>query len=172
MKQFLFAFVAGVLLSAPALAVAPPKVTSISALVQLQTPLPFPYNENADPDKAVDAVLARAKAEHKRAFIDLGGNWCGDCRVLAGLMELPELKNFIAAHYVVAVVDVGRFNRNLQIPARWGMVEALKEGGAPTVLIVDPVTDSVVNAGHTGALEDVRHMTPQAIADWIAEWAK
>lgn len=172
MKRRIFALAASLLLSAPAFAVAPPKVTSISTLAQLQTPLPFPYDEKADADKAINAALAEAKAEHKRAFIDLGGNWCGDCRMLAALMNLPELKSFIAAHYVVAIVDVGRFNRNLQIPARWGMVQTLKEGGAPTVLIVDPNTNMVVNTGHTGALEDARHMTPQEIANWIAGWAE
>src|ERR1700744_2251865 len=155
----------------PAFAAKAPTVTSISMLAELSTPLPFPYDENADANKAVDAALARAKAEHKRAFIDLGGNWCGDCRVLAGLMALPEVKAFVDAHYVVVTVDVGRFNKNLQIPARWNMVDALKTGGAPTVLIVDPVTNKVVDAGHTGALEDARHMDPQSIMNWIAEWA-
>jgi thiol-disulfide isomerase/thioredoxin len=156
----------------PLAAATAPTVASISTLAQLQTPLPFPYDENADANKEVDAALAKARAEHKRAFIDLGGNWCGDCRVLAGLMELPEFKDFIAKYYVVAVVDVGRFNKNLQIPARWGMVQALKDGGAPTVLIVDPLTNKVVDEGHTGALEDARHMSPQSIMDWIAQWAK
>ncbi len=154
----------------PALAAKAPTVTSISVLEELQTPLPYPYDEKADANKAVDAALARAKAERKRAFIDLGGNWCGDCRVLSGLMELPEVKTFVDAHYVVVLVDVGRFNRNLQIPARWGMVQALKNGGAPTVLIVDPSTNKVVDEGHTGALEDARHMNPQSITDWIARW--
>jgi hypothetical protein len=157
-------------LAQPALAAKAPTVTGISVLEELQTPLPYPYDEKADANKAVDAALAKAKAEHKRAFIDLGGNWCGDCRVLSGLMELPEVKTFVDAHYVVVLVDVGRFNRNLQIPARWGMVQALKDGGAPTVLIVDPSTNKVVDEGHTGALEDARHMTPQSIMDWIARW--
>jgi thiol-disulfide isomerase/thioredoxin len=158
-------------LAQPVLAAKAPIVTSISMLAELSTPLPFPYDENADANKAVDAALAKAKAEHKRAFIDLGGNWCGDCRVLAGLMDLPEVKSFVDAHYVFVAVDVGRFNKNLQVPARWNMVDALKTGGAPTVLIVDPVTNKVVDAGHTGALEDARHMDPQSIMNWIAEWA-
>jgi thiol:disulfide interchange protein len=155
----------------PAFAAKAPTVTSISILAELATPLPFPYDEKSDANKAVDAALVKAKAEHKRAFIDLGGNWCGDCRVLAGLMALPEVKAFVDAHYVVVTVDVGRFNKNLQIPARWGMVQALKDGGAPTVLIVDPATNKVVDAGHTGALEDARHMDPQSIVNWIAEWS-
>ncbi|HUB84781.1 MAG TPA: thioredoxin family protein [Rhizomicrobium sp.] len=158
-------------LAQPALAAKAPTVTSISILAELPTPLPFPYDEKADANKDVDAALAAARAQHKRAFIDLGGNWCGDCRVLAGVMELPEVKAFVNAHYVFVAVDVGRFNRNLQIPARWNMVDALKTGGAPTVLIVDPVTNKVVDAGHTGALEDARNMDPQSIMNWIAEWA-
>ena len=154
----------------PASAVTPLKVTSIQDLSQLTTPLPYPYDEKADADHTVNAALAAARKQHKLAFIDLGGNWCGDCRVLAGLMELPEVKQFVEAHYVVVTVDVGRFNKNLQIPARWGIVDRLP--GVPSVLVVDPTDNSLVDRGHTAALADARHMTPQAIADWMTEWAR
>jgi thiol-disulfide isomerase/thioredoxin len=146
------------------------KVTSISELSQLPTPLPYPYDEKADADAQVNAVLAAAKAQHKLAFIDLGGNWCGDCRVLASLMELPEIKHFVETHYVVTTVDVGRFDKNLQIPARWGITTRLE--GVPAVLIVDPNTNALVDKGHIAALADARHMTPQAIGDWLAQWAR
>jgi hypothetical protein len=148
----------------------PLKVTSIFDLSQLPTPLPYPYDEKANADAQVNAALAEAKAQHKLAFIALGGNWCGDCRVLASLMELPEIRRFVAAHYVAVEVDVGRFNRNLQIPARWGITQRLE--GVPAVLIVDPNTNALIDKGHVATLADARHMTPQAIADWIAQWAK
>lgn len=146
------------------------RVTSVQELSQLPTPLPYPYDEKANADAQVNAALAKAKAEHKLAFIDLGGNWCGDCRVLASLMELPEVKRFVDAHYVVTTVDVGRFDKNLQIPARWGITQRLE--GVPSVLIVDPGTNALVDKGHIAALADARHMTPQAIGDWLAKWAK
>jgi thiol:disulfide interchange protein len=146
------------------------KVTSISDLSQLPTPLPYPYDEKANADAQVNAALAQAKAQHKLAFIDLGGNWCGDCRVLASLMELPEVKRFVDTHYVVTTVDVGRFDKNLQIPARWGITTRLE--GVPAVLIVDPNTNALVDKGHIAALADARHMTPQGIADWLAQWAR
>jgi thiol-disulfide isomerase/thioredoxin len=155
---------------APAFATAQLKITSISQLSQLPTPLPYPYNEKANADAQVNATLAAAKAQHKLAFIDLGGNWCGDCRVLASLMELPEVKKFVDAHYVVATVDVGRFNKNLQIPARWGITRRLE--GVPAVLIVDPNSNALVDKGHIAALADARHMTPQAIGDWLARWVR
>jgi len=146
------------------------KVTSISDLSQLPTPLPYPFDEKADADEQVNAALAQAKAQHKLAFIDLGGNWCADCRILASLIELPEIRRFVDAHYVMVQVDVGRFNKNLQIPARWGITQRLE--GVPVGLIVDPNTNALVDKGHIATLADARHMTPQAIADWIAEWAR
>src|SRR5690348_16051375 len=93
--------VAWIAVAAPALGMAKLTVTSIQELSQLPTPLPYPYDEKANADAQVNAVLAKAKAEHKLAFIDLGGNWCGDCRLLASLMELPEVKRFVETHYVV-----------------------------------------------------------------------
>jgi thiol:disulfide interchange protein len=172
MKTFALVIAASLALAAPALAAKAPQVTSISTLAELQTPLPFPYDEKADANKTVDAALAKAKAEHKLAFIDLGGNWCGDCRVLASFMELPEVKAFADAHYIVVTVDVGRFNKNLQIPSRWNATDAMKNGGVPAILVVDPTSNKLIDVGHIAALEDARHMTPQGIADWIAQWAK
>ena len=159
------------LLAAPAAVSAgqAPRVSAAS-LQKLPQPLPLPYDEKADADRAVAQAKARAKKNRKLLLIDLGGNWCGDCRVLAGLMELPEVKAFVDAHYVVVMVDVGRFNKNLQIPARWGIKDRLE--GVPAVLVVDPASNKLIDAGHIAALADARHMDPQSVTDWIAQWAQ
>jgi len=145
-----------------------PHVTSVSEMAQLETPLPTPYDERADAEAALAAAIARAKTSGKRVLIDLGGNWCTDCRILAAVMELPELKAFVAKHYEVVVVDVGRMTRNLQIPARYGVT---KLDGVPTVLIVEP-NGRLINATNSADLADARSMTPQGIANWLARWAK
>ncbi len=44
--------------------------------------------------------------------------------------------------------------------------------GVPSVLVVDPRTDQLINQGRTAALADARSMTPQALADWLAGWTK
>jgi thiol-disulfide isomerase/thioredoxin len=156
--------------AAPAMAAPAPKV-SIDSFARLKTPLPYPYNEKAGV-KATNTAVAKAKAraakEGKLLLIDLGGNWCGDCRVLAGTMELPELKRFVDRHYVVVTVDVGRFDKNLQVPAAYGIHKRLE--GVPSLLVVDPKTDRLLDEGHVSALADARHMTPQGLADWLAQW--
>ncbi len=168
MRLVASAFVVSALaLAGPAAAVQPPHV-SIHSLSELTVPdTPFDAKANADAD--VDKAFAEARKSGKRVMIDLGGNWCGDCRVLSGLMALPEVDAFLRAHYVVVDVDVGRFNRNLQIPARFGITERLQ--GVPAILIVTP-DGRLLNRDRVSAIEDARHMTPQALVDWLAQWAK
>jgi thiol-disulfide isomerase/thioredoxin len=164
----LAAALATALSTAGAASAAPAPKVGIDSFAQLPTPLPYPYDEKANADRAVAAARARALASHRLLLIDLGGNWCGDCRVLAGTMALAPVKAFVAAHYEVVTVDVGRFDRNLQIPARYGIRSRLQ--GVPSLLIVDPRTDRLLDAGHVAALADARSMSPQALADWLAQW--
>jgi thiol-disulfide isomerase/thioredoxin len=152
-----------------ALAAAPPK-TGIASFAELKTPLPYPYNEAADANAAVAKARAEAKKRGTLLLIDLGGNWCGDCRVLAGTLELPSVKAFMDKHYTMVMVDVGRFERNLQVPARYGFNTRLK--GVPTLLVVDPKTDRLLNRDDVFALSSAGDMSPQALADWLARWPK
>jgi thiol-disulfide isomerase/thioredoxin len=128
--------------------------------------LPLPYDPAADAGAQVEAALARARVSGKRVLIDLGGNWCPDCRLLAALMREPEVAAFVDAHYDVEMVDVGRMDRNLDIPARWG-VRRLE--GVPALLVIDE-SGRLADAGHVEALADARSMSPQALADWLARW--
>lgn len=154
---------------AAAQSAAAPKITlsSLKALPVVET---HPYDENADANVAVAEAFARARVSGKRVLIDLGGNWCGDCVVLANVMQLAEMKPFLAAHFEMVSVDVGRFDKNLQIPARFGITKRL--AGVPALLIVEPDGKTLIDAGHVSALADARSMTPQGLADWLAQWAK
>ena len=156
-------FIAAIIATSATAAVAP-KV-SIQSYEQLPTPLPFPYVEG-DATNRVLSAQAQAAAQHKLLLIDLGGNWCADCRILSGVMLLPEVRAFVDAHYVVVTVDVGRLNRNMQIPAHYHV----SVGGVPSLLIVEPNSDRLLNVGQTEALARAGRETPQALADWLARW--
>ena len=135
---------------------------------RLPQPLPQPYDPSANADEQVAAAKARAAAAGKRLLIELGSNWCSDSRALAGVLELPEVKSFVAQHYEVVLVDVGRSDRNLQIFRRYGV---MRLRGIPTPLIIDPKTDQLLNQGHLFELVSAGDMTPQAIVDWLARWS-
>ena len=150
---------------------APPPRVSISDYAQLKTPLPYPYDEAADANAQLNKALARAKAGKKLLLIKMGGNWCGDCRILQATMDLPEMKTFLGRHYEMVSIDVGRMDKNLQIPARFGVKDKLE--GVPAILIVDPATGrQLVARADVAALADARHMTPQALANWLAKYTR
>lgn len=128
-------------------------------------PAAHPYDENADAHRAVDAAFAEAKAAHKDVLIDLGGNWCPDCRILAGVLDSKEVAPWVDSHFVQVRVDVGRRNKNLDIAARFGVpVKAV-----PTILVVSP-DGRLKNPDGAAALGDARSMSPQQMVDLLAIW--
>ena len=158
--------VAALLLATPAWAAT--LKSPIATMEQLPVVLMQPYDEHANADAAVAAAFERAKKSHKRVLIDLGGNWCVDCVVLANFVEQPAVKKFVAAHYEWVAVDVGRFDRNLQVPARFGLTKRLT--GVPTIIIATP-DGKQLNQNDVFVLSDARSMTPQAVADYLAKYA-
>jgi thiol-disulfide isomerase/thioredoxin len=167
------AALAALLIASPAAAAVPAPKVGIESFAQLKTPLPYPYDESLSA-KAVDAQVAQARARalkgKKLLLIDLGGNWCGDCRILAGTFERPEVKAFVDRHFELVSVDVGRFEKNLQVPAAYGVTYRLN--GVPALLVVDPKTNRLLDKGRESALQDARSMTPQALVDWLAQWPR
>lgn len=168
LSAFTLSALAAATLAGSALAAPPAPHVSIATIDQLAQPLPYPYDEQADAKAAVARAKAQAKREHKRLLIDLGGNWCADCRVLAGILDLPELKPYLAKHFVIVSVDIGRYDKNGDIAGHYG-IDRLH--GVPAILVIDPVKDRLLNDGRLSALSDARHMTPQALADWLAQWS-
>jgi|SRR5579859_2674911 len=124
-----------------------------------------PYDEAADANARIDAALAEAKRTGKHVLLDFGANWCPDCRVLAGIEERPEVKPWLDANYINVLVDTGRFNKNLDIAARYGLT--LKE--VPSVLVLS-ADGAVQNRDEATALGDARTMAPQAVVALLARW--
>jgi thiol-disulfide isomerase/thioredoxin len=152
-----------------ALGAAAPPPLPITDLKDLPIVEKAPYDESANADAVVAGAFERAKKSHKLVMLDLGGNWCPDCIILANVMRLPGMQEFMTAHYEFASVDVGRFDKNLQIPARFGFTKRLD--GVPTIIVATP-DGKLVNGGHVFALSDARTMTPQSLAEYLAEWTK
>jgi len=126
-----------------------------------------PYDETADPHLQVEAAIARAEAAHKLVLLDFGGNWCPDCRVTAGVLELSEVKPWVEQTFETVMIDVGRMNKNLDIAGKYGV----KIRAVPTIIVLDPQS-RMVNSGNPDALKDARGMTPQAIVDTIYGWTQ
>jgi protein disulfide-isomerase len=112
------------------------------------------YDEAADARADIERGRAQAAAGGKRVLIVFGANWCGDCRVLDMAMKQGRLKSVIDERFVVVKVDVGRFDRNVDIAKRYGV--PLKEG-IPTVAVLG-ADGNAVFATSAGELASARSM--------------
>ncbi len=163
------AALAFLLAMASPLAAAPAPLPSIRTLADLPIVTRAPYDQNANADAQVRDAFERAKKSGKRVLLDLGGNWCPDCLVLANFMALPEIRSFVARHYEVAYVDVGRFDRNLHIPARFGFKSRLQ--GVPMVIVAE-ADGRLVNRDDVFATASATTMTPKALAAYLAKYTR
>lgn len=143
-------------------AIDPPRVP-----MHLTGPLPLPYDEAADSHAQVAAALDRAKSSGKFVLLDFGGNWCADCRVVAGTLALDEVKPALVKTFEVVMIDIGRLNKNLDLASRYHV----EISAVPTIIILDS-QGKIVNSGNPSALSDARTMSPQAIVNTIFRWVK
>lgn len=118
-----------------------------------------PYDEAADARQDVRVALKTAAAENKAVLIVFGGNWCGDCKVLDMEMHQGDLARLVEQRLVVVKVDVGRFDRNLDVAAQYGKI---LKNGVPSVALVR-ADGSVAFQTDGGELADARKMGREGI---------
>ena len=92
------------------------------------------YNETADAKVDIAAAQAKARREHKRILLDFGGNWCGDCQLLDTYYQQPANAALLAKYYVVVHVDIGHIDKNVDVPAKYGVPI---DHGVPALGIID-----------------------------------
>ncbi len=117
------------------------------------------YDEAADAHADVERARAQAAASGRTVLIVFGANWCGDCRVLDLTMKQARLGSLIEAKFVVVKVDVGRFDRNLEIARRYGV--PLKKGIPTVAVLAADGSASFVTAA--GELASARSMGEDAL---------
>ncbi len=112
------------------------------------------YDEGADANAAIAQAVQRAQGTGRKVLVVFGANWCGDCRVLDETMKTGRLKQVMDSNFEVVKVDVGRFDRNVQIAERYAV--PLKKG-IPTIAIVDG-SGKASFVTQAGELADARAM--------------
>jgi len=124
------------------------------------------FDEKADAHQQIAAALKEAAKGGKNIILDFGANWCEDCHVLESQMQKPELAALIKKSFVVVNVDVGRFDKNLDLAAQYHI--PLKKG-IPAVAVLGPRGELLYAQGQ-GQFEDARHMTAESIMAFFEKW--
>ena len=125
----------------------------------------LPYDEAADARKEIAQALTSARTTNLPLLVVFGANWCADCRVLDAAFKDGASAGLIRERFQVVKVDVGKFDRNVDIAERYGV--PLRKG-IPAVAIVSP-QGSVVYATKGGELADARRMGERGIFEFFSK---
>jgi thiol:disulfide interchange protein len=125
------------------------------------------YSETANPVADVNAALAKAKAEHKRVLIDVGGDWCGDCQVIDIYFHQQPNEGLLDKNYVVVHIytdsDLGV---NKAIAAKYGIPIGK---GVPALSVLD-ASGKIIHSQQTGEFNDMRHMDSPSVTEFLSRW--
>lgn len=124
------------------------------------------YSDTADAKEDIRNALIKAKAEHKRVLLDFGGNWCGDCQVLNIYFHDPGNASLLAANYVLVDVNVGRYDKNLDLAKKYGIP---LDKGVPALVVLD-ADGRVVYAQRNGEFEAMRKLDSDAVTAFLQKW--
>lgn len=124
---------------------------------------PMPYDESADANADVKQALSDAKAARMPVLVIFGANWCKDCRALDQALSTGKNAELVKQEFKVVKVDVGRFDRNLDLAQAYG--NPIKKG-IPAAVVLSP-DNKVLYATRLGELADARSMSETGIYDFF-----
>jgi thiol:disulfide interchange protein len=128
--------------------------------------LPDGYDPKRDPDADITAALAKAKADGHPVLLDFGADWCPDCVVLEKTFRTETVQPEIAGFHVVAV-DVGRFDRHLDVARHYHL--RLETSGIPALVVLSR-TGKVRTTTNDGSFANARSMTAGQVAAFLKRW--
>ena len=139
---------------------------AIAAAVSTQAVSQSIFDEKADAHQQIAAAIGEASKTGKNIILDFGANWCGDFHALEAEMQKHELASLITRSYVVVNVDVGRFDKNLDLAHKYRI--PLKKG-IPALAVLD-ARGNLLYSQDEGQFQDARHMRFGAIKAFFQQW--
>ena len=123
---------------------------------------PATYDEAANAHELIDTALTKARRDDKRVMVVFGANWCGWCHKLADAFKRRELRRPLRDDYEVVKVDIGKWDKNLDLVKKY---EAdIKQHGVPFITVLDSKGEVVKNQPTTPLEEGKEHSTEKLLA--------
>ena len=106
--------------------------------------------------------------QSKQPILIFGGNWCPDCRILDGTLQLPTIKKFMEEKYQIMHIDVGRYDKNMDLISYFGIP---KDKGVPRVMVFDK-NKVILNKESTKEWTTARDRGKQEVFDYFQDLAE
>jgi thioredoxin-related protein len=121
------------------------------------------YAEDGNGIARVEAALVRAKRDHKRVLLKIGGNWCGWCYKLHEVFHKEKtIADLIRAEYEMVMIES---QADKAVLAKW----EIQPKGYPYLAVLDAAGQKVTEQ-RTGPLEVGSKHDPKKVQAFLEKW--
>jgi ketosteroid isomerase-like protein len=124
------------------------------------------YPTGANAREEISEALKKAAKSGRRVLVVFGGNWCYDCHVLDEAFHGPEIAPLLNENFVVVHVDIGEYNKNLDVAKRY---EVPLNKGVPAIAVLEN-DGKLLFSQKRGEFEAMRSMAPEDILAFLTKW--
>ena len=124
------------------------------------------YPAGVDAQKEIAGAISTAAKTHKRVLLIFGGNWCYDCHVLDEAFHTPEIAPILNRNYVVAHIDIGEYNKNLDVAKKY---EVPVERGVPAAAVLES-NGKLLFSQKNKEFEKAQSLAPEDIVAFLNKW--
>ncbi len=111
--------------------------------------------------------LTQAASENKNLIVIFGASWCPDCLALDQILTEPKLDTLLQNKYSILKIDVGRFDKNLDINQKLG--DPI-DSGIPALVIIDPKKNLVIANTTGGEFSNASKMSADQVLDYLNQF--
>ena len=123
------------------------------------------YDLEADPAEDLKATLARAQAENKTVLLQVGGDWCGWCKLMTSYIDETEsVKDRMASHYLIQKVTFDQQNKNEDFLSQYPKIS-----GYPHLFVLDS-GGKLLHSQDTADLEEGKGYSESAFTAFLDKW--
>ena len=131
----------------------------------LTTPLPQPYDGKVYTVNDLNDFVNNAIKNSRQPILIFGANWCPDCRIFSGTINIPKINSYIQDNYEILYIDVKRYEINMDLMEEYGIEPA---EGIPRILVFDK-NKNLLNSSRTTEWRTARDRTSQEIFNFFQD---
>ena len=137
--------------------------TNLASRLGFYTVDQYGDDRNADDDLA--ATMTRATTEKKRIILQVGGEWCGWCKLLTGFIEKNEaVRSSLGQNYLLMKVTYTQKQPNEAFLSKYPKIK-----GYPHLFVLD-AAGNLLHSQDTGELEEGKGYNESKVLEFLESW--
>ena len=124
------------------------------------------YDPARDAEKDIRDAIQEALRLRKRILLEVGGEWCGWCRLMDRYFEQhPDLLKFREQHFITVKINFSQENENEKLLARYPKIP-----GYPHLFVLER-DGKLLLSQSTGPLESGKSYSLEKYFAFLKRWA-